>query len=277
MSVRIADRLAIGAGELVLIAGPCVIESEAHALHMAGAIAELARRAGLPFVFKASCDKANRSSIDSYRGPGFEAGLKVLAKVKADIGVPVTTDVHEPAQAEPAAGVVDLLQVPAFLCRQTDLLVACGATGKPVNVKKGQFMAPGDMRHAVAKLRSTGNDRVLLTERGVSFGYHNLVVDMRSLPQLRELAPVVFDATHSVQLPGGEGSRSGGERRYIPYLARAAAAVGIDALFMEVHDRPDAALSDGPNNLPLGELEALLDEVLAIDAVTRRRVRPGRG
>ena len=271
MSVRVADRLAIGAGELVLIAGPCVIESEAHALHMAGAIAELARRAGLPFVFKASCDKANRSSIDSYRGPGFEAGLKVLAKVKADIGVPVTTDVHEPAQAEPAAGVVDLLQVPAFLCRQTDLLVACGATGKPVNVKKGQFMAPGDMRHAVAKLRSTGNDRVLLTERGVSFGYNTLVSDMRALPQLAALgAPVVFDATHSVQQPGGQGASSGGERRFVPVLARAAVAVGVAGLFIETHQDPDRAPSDGPNMVPLASLEPLLKELIEIDRLVKR-------
>ena len=271
-TVRIRDDVVLGGPKLVLIAGPCVIESERHALEMAAAISAVAAHAGVSYVFKASFDKANRSSLDSYRGPGLDAGLKTLEKISSSLGVAVTTDVHEPGQAAATASVVDLLQVPALLCRQTDLLLSCAATSKPVNVKKGQFMAPGDMKNVVNKLRSVADSGgVALTERGSSFGYHNLVVDMRSLPQMRALGvPVVFDATHSVQLPGGEGTRSGGERRFIRPLARAAVSVGVDAIFMEVHDKPDEALSDGPNNLPLSELPALLEELVAIDNVARR-------
>ena len=273
--VRIALGVEVGGDRLVVIAGPCVIESEAHALFMAEAVREITARLGLPYVFKASFDKANRSALASYRGPGLDAGLKVLAKVKAEIGVPVLTDVHEPEQAAVVAAVVDVLQVPAFLCRQTDLLVACAETGKPVNVKKGQWMAPGDMKNAVAKIHSTGNRRCFLTERGVSFGYHNLVVDMRSLPLMRALGvPVCYDATHSLQSPGGLGDRSGGDRRFIRTLARSAVAAGVDALFIETHDRPDEALSDGPNSLPLAELQQLLEEVMAIDAIARKSPPP---
>ena len=271
--IDIADGVAIGGGgPLALIAGPDVIESEEHVLRMARALAPIARERGVPLVFKASFDKANRTSVESPRGPGLERGLAALARVKRETGLPLTTDIHGPDQAREAASVVDLLQIPAFLCRQTDLLVAAGSTGRAVNVKKGQFLAPDDLRHAIGKIRSTGNDRVLLTERGTTFGYHNLVVDFRSLPRMRDLgAPVCFDATHSVQLPGAGTGRSGGERRFIATLARAAVAVGVDALFLEVHDDPDRALCDGPNQLPLADLPALLDELLALDRCARPR------
>jgi 2-dehydro-3-deoxyphosphooctonate aldolase (KDO 8-P synthase) len=260
------QNITIGGPELFLIAGPCVIESEEHALFMATSIAAICRSLGVPYIFKASYDKANRTSLASYRGPGLTEGLRILAKVRDEVKVPVLTDVHEAAQATAAGEVVDVLQIPAFLCRQTDLLIAAAHTGRAVNVKKGQFVAPQDMRHAVAKLRESGNDRVSLTERGASFGYHNLVVDMRSLAVMREYAPVVFDATHSVQIPS-QGAQSGGEPQFIPLLSRAAVAAGIDGLFMEVHDNPSAAKSDGANALPLATLKATLEQLLAIRRV----------
>jgi 2-dehydro-3-deoxyphosphooctonate aldolase (KDO 8-P synthase) len=265
--VRIADDVLIGGGAPVaLLGGPCAIESEAFTVKMAHGIKEVCARLGLPYVFKASYDKANRSSVDSYRGPGMEEGLRILARVREEVGVPVVTDVHEPAHCAPVAEVVDLLQIPAFLCRQTDLLVAAAATGKPVNVKKGQFVSPPEMRNVVRKLEVSGCAGVLLAERGSSFGYNNLVVDFRALAVMREMAPVVFDATHSVQMPGGLGTSSGGQRQYVPVLARAAVAVGVDALFMEIHEDPDRALSDGPNMVPLAQLEQLLVELMALDA-----------
>lgn len=263
-----------GAGEVkfsndlpaALIAGPCVIESEEHVLRMAQAIRDAVGR----FVFKASFDKANRSSVASYRGPGLEAGLKILAKVRA-LGIPVLTDIHEPAQAEVAAEQVDILQIPAFLCRQTDLLLEAGKTGLVVNIKKGQFVAPGDMRNAVEKVASTGNDKILLTERGSSFGYNNLVVDMRGLRIMADLGyPVVFDATHSVQLPGAQGGTSGGQPRFIEPLARAAAAVGVAGIFVEVHDRPEQALSDGANALNLNLLPDFWGRIAALDRLAKQ-------
>jgi 2-dehydro-3-deoxyphosphooctonate aldolase (KDO 8-P synthase) len=261
----------IGDSGLVMIAGPCVIESEAATLEVARALRDCAAALSLPLIFKASFDKANRTSVTSYRGPGLEQGLKILAKVKAETGLPVLSDVHQVSQVAPAAAVLDVLQIPAFLCRQTDLVVAAAATGLAVNIKKGQFLAPWDMAPVVAKARSTGNARILLTERGVTFGYNNLVVDFRSLPQLRELGcPVVLDVTHSVQLPGGQGSCSGGERHFIPALARAGVAVGVDALFMEVHPEPDKALCDGPNSLPLKEVPALWRELKALHDFCRK-------
>lgn len=264
--------VAIGGGRpLVLIAGPCVIESLDHASRICAAIQAICAEVGIDFVFKSSFDKANRTSISGFRGPGFEEGLSVLAHVRSTFGVPVTTDVHESDQAATVAEVVDLLQIPAFLCRQTDLLVACAKTGLPVNVKKGQFMAPWDMSHAVAKLTSSGAQGVVVTERGASFGYNNLVADMRALPITRSLGvPVCFDATHSVQLPGAGDGRSGGQRDFAPVLARAAVAAGVDAVFMEVHDDPDNAPSDGPNMIPLSWLQALLEKLVAIDALVRQ-------
>ncbi|HEU4383138.1 MAG TPA: 3-deoxy-8-phosphooctulonate synthase [Anaeromyxobacteraceae bacterium] len=250
---------------LLLIAGPCVIESEAQALSHARKVKALAERHGLPVIFKASFDKANRSSGKSFRGPGLEAGLGVFERVKRETGLPCLTDVHEAWQAEPAGKVVDVLQVPAFLCRQTDLVTACARHGRAVNVKKGQFVAPGDMRHAVQKCRDAGNDNVLLTERGASFGYGNLVVDMRGLAIMRELGvPVCFDATHSVQLPGAAGDSTGGERQFVPPLSRAAVAVGVDALFAEIHEDPAAARSDGPNSLDFDMADRMLRDLLAI-------------
>jgi len=276
-AVRVG-RVVIGGGHpLVLIGGPCAIESEAHALMTAERLATIAADRGVPFIYKSSYDKANRSSLRGYRGPGLVEGLRILRRVREKIGVPVLSDVHQVTEVEPAAEVLDVLQIPAFLCRQTDLVLAAARTGKPVNVKKGQFLAPEDMRHVVEKVRSTGNEDVLLTERGTTFGYHNLVVDMRGLVQMRELGvPVVFDATHSVQLPGAAGDRSGGERRYVPALARAAVAVGVDALFMELHEDPDRCLpdgrplSDGPNMLRIDDLPRLLDEVCAIRRALER-------
>jgi 2-dehydro-3-deoxyphosphooctonate aldolase (KDO 8-P synthase) len=248
-----------GAGQLALIAGPCVIESESHALDLGHTIAAMARAAGVPYVFKASFDKANRTSLASFRGPGLEAGLRTLARVRAEVGVPVLTDIHEPAQAAPAAAVVDVLQIPAFLCRQTDLLVAAARTGAVVNIKKGQFLAPDDMRYAVDKVRDSGNARVLLTERGTSFGYHNLVVDMRGFPQLRALGtPVVYDVTHSLQLPGAGQGRTAGQAEYIETMASAGVAAGVDGVFMEVHANPPSARSDAENALRLDLLPALL-------------------
>ncbi len=231
---------------------------------------ELTTKLNIPFIFKASYDKANRSSIHSFRGPGIEKGLEMLAKVKETFNVPVTSDVHEPVQAIAAAEVLDILQIPAFLCRQTDLLVAAAETGKIVNVKKGQFLAPWDMKNVVTKLRESGNEQILLTERGSTFGYNNLVVDMRSLITMQELGvPVVFDATHSVQIPGGNGTTTGGKREFVPYLSRAAAAVGISSIFMEVHPNPDNAMSDGPNMVNLAELEEVLKPIVEIDALVK--------
>ncbi len=259
-----------GGRSLFLIAGPCVIESEEHVLKMARAIREVAERAGVPLIFKASFDKANRTSIHSYRGPGLEKGLEALRKVRAETGLPILTDIHEPAQAAPAAKVCDVLQIPAFLSRQTDLLVAAGKTGAVVNIKKGQFVSPQEMQHAIEKVKSTGNERIVLTERGTSFGYNNLVVDMRSLALLRRFGyPVVLDVTHSVQLPGGAGNASGGQPEFIETLARAGVGAGLDGIFLEVHDNPAAALSDGSNALPLEQLEPLLTRLVALDRVVR--------
>jgi 2-dehydro-3-deoxyphosphooctonate aldolase (KDO 8-P synthase) len=261
----------IGGGHpLVLIGGPCVIESEAHAVDLGGRIAAIARRRGVPYVFKASFDKANRTSGRSYRGPGLVAGLKVLAEVKARLGVPVLTDIHEPGQARPAAEVADVLQIPAFLCRQTDLLLAAAGTGCAVNVKKGQFLAPGDMRHAIAKITSAGNERIILTERGSTFGYHNLVVDMRAFPIMRGFGyPVVFDVTHSLQLPGAGDGVTAGQAEYIGTLAPAGVAAGVDGVFLEIHEDPPAAKSDAQNALALDRLDGLLGLLTRIDAARR--------
>ena len=259
-----------GDGPLAVIAGPCVIESKESALRHAAALKQCADRVGVPYIFKASYDKANRSSADSFRGPGLEKGLAILAEVKAKIGVPLLTDVHEAAQVAAVKEVADILQIPAFLCRQTDFVAAVAQSGRVVNVKKGQFLAPWDMRNVIDKILATGNQQILVTERGASFGYNNLVSDMRSLVVMREMGyPVVFDATHSLQLPGGLGTASGGERKYIPALARAGVATGIDALFMEVHENPDQALSDGPNSLALVNFEALISKVKEIDALVK--------
>ena len=264
-TVRIGN-FEIGDGNsFAVLSGPCVIESRELCLEVAGVLKEICASRGVNYVFKASFDKANRSSADSFRGVGMEEGLSILAEVKKTYGVPVVTDVHESAQAARVAETVDLLQIPAFLCRQTDLLTACAATGRPVNVKKGQFLAPEDMAGVLGKMRRAGGGGILLTERGTSFGYHNLVVDMRSFPVMRSFGvPVVFDATHSVQLPGGLGKCSGGQRQFVAPLARAAAAAGIDAIFMEVHPDPDKALSDGANSLNYHDAERVIDEVLAI-------------
>ena len=256
----------VGGGELFLIAGPCVIESEAHVRKMGEAIQRIAADLGIAYIFKASYDKANRTSVTSFRGPGLVEGIAILRRLAESTGLPVLTDVHEPANCEIAAEGVDVLQIPAFLCRQTDLLVAAGRTGRAVNVKKGQFVAPWDMRHAVEKVASTGNSRVFLTERGASFGYNNLVVDMRSLAVMRPFAPVVFDGTHSVQIPSGANGVSGGQPEFIPLLARAAVAAGVDGLFLEVHDNPAEAKSDGANALDLKNLKPLLETLLAIHA-----------
>jgi 2-dehydro-3-deoxyphosphooctonate aldolase (KDO 8-P synthase) len=274
--VRVGD-IAIGGGApLVLIGGPCAIEDEKHALMTAERLAKIASDRRAAFIYKSSYDKANRSSINSYRGPGLREGLRILRKVRDTLGLPVLSDVHQVSEVAPAAEVLDVLQIPAFLCRQTDLILAVAKTGKPVNVKKGQFVAPGDMKNVVDKILSVGNRAILLTERGASFGYHNLVVDMRGLAIMRAFGfPVVFDATHSVQLPGGAGDRSGGERRYVPALARAAVAFGIDALFMEMHEDPDRTLpdgrplSDGPNMLRIDDLPRLLEQLQAIESAVR--------
>jgi 2-dehydro-3-deoxyphosphooctonate aldolase (KDO 8-P synthase) len=263
----------IGGGHpLVVIAGPCVIDGEQAALDHASRLAEVAKAAGVPLIYKSSYDKANRTSSDSFRGPGLEAGLRILEKVKRATGLPILSDVHRFEEIRAAAEVLDILQIPAFLCRQTDFIVAVAAAGKPVNIKKGQFLAPDDVKYAIEKARSAGNEAVCVTERGATFGYHNLVVDMRGLAVMRRFGcPVVFDATHSVQLPGGAGDASGGQREFAPYLARAAAAVGVDAVFMEVHENPDRAKSDGPNSLPLAWLPRLFEELKAIDALVRRQ------
>jgi len=256
---------------LFLIAGPCVIESQDLAIDVAGRLRDLTGALGIPFIFKSSFDKANRSSMTSFRGPGLDSGLRILEEVKRQVGVPVLTDVHERTPLSDVAAVADVLQTPAFLCRQTDFIVDVARQGKPVNIKKGQFLAPWDMQQVVAKARSTGNDRILVCERGYSFGYNNLVSDMRALAVMRSTGcPVVFDATHSVQLPGGLGDRSAGQREFIPVLARAAVAAGISGLFMETHPRPEEALSDGPNSWPLGQMADLLEVLVEIDRAVKR-------
>ena len=272
-TVRVAD-FEIGAGNpLALLAGPCVLEGLERCLYIGRTIRDITRRLGIPYVFKASFDKANRSSFNGFRGPGLKKGLEMLRTIKKELGVPIVTDIHTEAQAAPAAKVADILQIPAFLCRQTDLLYTAAQTGRVINVKKGQFLAPKDMRNVVDKLLEGGNSNILLTERGASFGYNNLVVDMRSFPIMRSLGyPVVFDATHSVQLPGGAGTSSAGNREYVEYLARAAVGAGVDALFMEVHDNPEEALCDGPNSVYLDKLEDLLKDTLAIYNIVRPKL-----
>jgi 2-dehydro-3-deoxyphosphooctonate aldolase (KDO 8-P synthase) len=270
--VKLGDITFGGESPFVLIAGPCVIESERHAGDLAAALVDITRRLGVPFIFKASYDKANRTSGQSFRGPGIDEGLHVLAGIKARLHVPILTDIHEPAQAGATAAVADVVQIPAFLCRQTDLLVAAAKTGRVVNIKKGQFLAPDDMRHAVAKVVDAGNSRVIVTERGTSFGYHNLVVDMRVFPMLREQGvPVVFDVTHSLQLPGGGNGVTAGLAQYIEPLASAGVAAGVDGVFLEVHDDPARAKSDAQNALRLNLLEPLLHRLMALDAVVKRR------
>jgi 2-dehydro-3-deoxyphosphooctonate aldolase (KDO 8-P synthase) len=266
-----AGTVAIGGGApLALIAGPCVIESEAHASMIAESLAKIASRCGVPLIFKASYDKANRTSLNSFRGPGIEEGLKVLSNIKTRLGLPILTDIHEANQAAPVAEVADVLQIPAFLSRQTDLIVAAAKTGRTINLKKGQFLAPSDMKHAIAKVVDSGNSQVFVTERGFSFGYNNLVVDMRAFPMLRSLGyPVVYDATHSLQLPGGGDGVTAGQAEYIEPLASAAVAAGVDGLFIEVHDNPSRAKSDGQNALPLERVEPLLRHLMRLDSVTR--------
>ena len=269
-SVRVGNKL-----PLALFAGPCQLESRAHALEMASALKEIAARLGIGLIYKTSFDKANRTSAGSARGIGLKAALPIFAEIRESFGLPVVTDVHDASQCAPAAEAVDVLQIPAFLCRQTDLLTAAAETGRAVKIKKGQFLAPWDMKNAVAKVLGAGNSNVLVTERGVSFGYNTLVSDMRALPILAGTGcPVVFDATHSVQQPGGQGAASGGERRFVPVLARAAVAVGVAAVFIETHQDPDRAPSDGPNMLPLSSLEGLLRELMAFDKLAKARTAP---
>jgi len=256
--VAITDKITLGGDRLVLFAGPCAAESYDICMETGTQVKKICEELGIDYVFKASYDKANRTASGSYRGPSMDMGLEILSMVRNDLKVPVVTDVHESGQCGEVAAVVDVLQIPAFLCRQTDLLVAAAKTGKPVKVKKGQFMAPEDMRYALDKVRGEGNNKVFLTERGSSFGYHNLVVDMRSLPIMRQYAPVVFDVTHSIQRPGGLGGKSGGDRQFAPYLAKAAAAAGVDGFFIETHPQPEKALSDGPNMVPLHEMREFL-------------------
>jgi 2-dehydro-3-deoxyphosphooctonate aldolase (KDO 8-P synthase) len=271
--IQIAD-FTVGDGGLVIIAGPCVIESGTLTLEVAWALKEYARELNLPLIFKASYDKANRTSLDSFRGPGLAAGLDILARVREEVGLPVLSDVHRVSEVEPAAQVLDVLQIPAFLCRQTDLVLAAAATGKPVNIKKGQFLAPWDMGPVVEKAAGAGNRKLLLTERGTAYGYNNLVVDFRSLPLMKSLGyPVILDVTHSVQLPGGLGASSGGQREFIPMLARAGVAVGVDGLFMEVHPHPEAALCDGPNSLALKDVLPLWRDLLALHRLIREQLQ----
>jgi len=273
-AIRVGKELTVGGGgPFVLIAGPCVIESAEHTRDLAGRLVEIARRAGVPLIFKASYDKANRTSIRSFRGPGLDEGLRILDAVKADMRrrLPILTDIHEPAHAAPAAVVADVLQIPAFLCRQTDLIVAAAKTGRVVNIKKGQFLAPDDVKHAIAKAADAGNDKVIVTERGTSFGYHNLVVDMRAFPMMRgQGIPVVFDVTHSLQLPGGGDGVTAGLAEYIEPLASAGVAAGVDGVFLEVHEDPSRAKSDAQNALRLDLLEPLLERLTAIDAIAKR-------
>jgi 2-dehydro-3-deoxyphosphooctonate aldolase (KDO 8-P synthase) len=270
--VRVRDVLFANDAPIAVLAGPCQMESRAHALEMASALKEICQKLGIGLVYKSSFDKANRTSLTGRRGIGFDAALPVFAEIRESLGLPVVTDVHEVAQCAPVAEVVDVLQIPAFLCRQTDLLVAAAKTGRVVKVKKGQFLAPWDMKNVVAKVTGSGNPNVLVTERGSSFGYNTLVVDMRALPQMAESgAPVIFDATHAVQQPGGQGTASGGDRRFVPVLARAAVAVGVAGLFIETHQDPDKAPSDGPNMVPLKDFGALVAELQAIDAVVKKQ------
>ena len=269
--INVDNKVKIGGGDVVLLAGPCVLEGFNRSLLIGNEIKKICDRLGVQYIFKASFDKANRSSFNSFRGPGLNEGLSLLQRIKTILNVPIVSDIHEPFQAAAAAPVIDILQIPAFLSRQTDLVHACGLTGKVVNVKKGQFMAPWDMKNVVTKLEESGNHNILLTDRGVSFGYNTLVTDFRGLPQMRALGyPVVFDATHSVQQPGGQGTTSGGQREFVPYLARAAAAVGIDVLFLEVHDNPAEGLSDAANMLPIADLEQLLVDVIAINQIAKK-------
>lgn len=269
-SLRLGD-----SNPLFLIAGPCVIESESHARMLAERVARVAADAGVPFIFKASYDKANRSSVNSFRGPGLTEGLRILAKIKSELKLPILTDIHEPSQAAPAAEVADVLQIPAFLARQTDLLVAAAKTGRVINIKKPQFVAPAEMKNAIEKVESAGNKQIILTERGASFGYQNLVVDFRSFPIMKKFGyPVVFDVTHSVQLPGGRGHASGGQPEFIEPLARAGVAAGVDGIFLETHDNPAAALSDGPNALPLSQLPALLARLKELSTLVRKWGQP---
>jgi 2-dehydro-3-deoxyphosphooctonate aldolase (KDO 8-P synthase) len=265
-SVELSGHFTIGPGQpLLLIAGPCVLESEELARDVAAELRTITSRLDISYVFKSSYDKANRTSLGSFRGPGLEKGLKILGRIRESLGIPVVSDIHEISQIEAAAETLDILQIPAFLCRQTDLLLAAAKTGKVINLKKGQFVSPWDMEHAVRKIKSTGNKKLLLTERGSTFGYNNLVVDMRSVPVMQALGcPVIYDATHSVQLPGGAGGSSGGQREFIPPLTRAAVAAGVDGIFMEVHPDPDNALCDGPNSIPLDQVESLLRQLLEI-------------
>jgi len=268
--LKIQNAVIGGGAPIALIAGPCVIESDSHAFDTAKSLKEITSAHGVSFIFKASYDKANRSSIDSFRGPGLEEGLKTLKRIKEELGIPVLSDVHSIEQIEPASKVLDILQIPAFLCRQTDLLVASAESGVHVNVKKGQFMAPWDMKNVVKKLEQSGTEKILLTERGFMFGYNNMVSDFRSLIFMREYGyPVVYDATHSLQLPGGKGTKSDGQSELIPDMTRAAVATGCDALFMEIHPDPSTALSDGPNMLPLDQLSGLLDQVKAVDKIVK--------
>lgn len=262
-SVKIADRITLGGDKMVLFAGPCAAESYEICMEVGTKVKQLCADLGIDYVFKSSFDKANRTSSGSYRGNTMETGLEILSRVKKELNVPIVTDVHESYQCAEVATVADVLQIPAFLCRQTDLLKAAAKTGKAVKIKKGQFMAPEDMQYAVQKVRGEGNNNVFLTERGASFGYHTLVVDMRSLPIMRQYSPVIFDVTHSVQQPGGKGGSSGGQREFAPFLARAAAAVGVDGFFIETHPNPDKALSDGPNMIPLKEMESFLTMIKA--------------
>ena len=270
MNIVKIDSIEVGGGKLILLAGPCVLEGFERSLKIGQRAKKIADKLDIPYIFKASFDKANRSSIKSFRGPGLEEGLKILSQIKSELGVPIVTDIHESYQAEPVAEVADVLQIPAFLCRQTDLLMAAAKIGKVVNVKKGQFLSAAEMKNVVTKLEESGTKKMMLTERGTTFGYNNLVVDMRGLATLRSFDyPVIFDGTHSVQLPGGGGTQSSGQREFIPYLTRAAAAVGIDGLFLEIHDNPDEALSDGPNMVALDNLEDLLKKVLAVHEVVK--------
>ena len=271
--VKITDSITVGNSEIFLIAGPCVIESEDLVMEVAGKMKEITDKLGIKYVFKASFDKANRTSINSFRGPGLEKGLEILSRVKSKYNLPIATDIHEPWQCKEASKVIDILQIPAFLCRQTDLLIAAAETGKAVNIKKGQFLAPWDMKNVIKKFEEVGNPNIMLCERGTTFGYNNLVVDMRALLEMRKLGyPIVFDATHSVQIPGGQGETTGGNREYVYPLMRSAAAIGIDGIFAEVHPDPDNAMSDGPNMLRLDKIEDVLKSVKKFDDIVKNNI-----
>ena len=271
--VKITDTITVGNSEIFLIAGPCVIESEDLVMEVAGKMKEITDKLGIKYVFKASFDKANRTSINSFRGPGLEKGLEILSRVKSKYNLPIATDIHEPWQCKEASKVIDTLQIPAFLCRQTDLLIAAAETGKAVNIKKGQFLAPWDMKNVIKKFEEVGNPNIMLCERGTTFGYNNLVVDMRALLEMRKLGyPIVFDATHSVQIPGGQGETTGGNREYVYPLMRSAAAIGIDGIFAEVHPDPDNAMSDGPNMLRLDKIEEVLKSVKKFDDIVKNNI-----